>query len=36
MAHHAYDAWNGRVATLRITDVLWDSEGWPYRGDERP
>jgi arabinan endo-1,5-alpha-L-arabinosidase len=35
IAHHAYDAWNGGAATLRIADVRWDSESWPYRADDR-
>lgn len=28
--YHAYDAQNNGAATLRIDNLNWDSEGWPY------
>lgn len=34
IAHHAYDADNNGTATLMIKNVHWDSDGWPYRGDD--
>ncbi len=29
LVYHAYDAERGGAATLRITELLWDSAGWP-------
>ena len=29
LVHHAYDAENNGVATLRIRPLSWDKEGWP-------
>jgi len=30
LVYHAYDALNNGNATLRITPLLWNAEGWPY------
>lgn len=29
LVYHAYDASHGGAPTLRITELLWDSAGWP-------
>lgn len=29
IVHHAYDADNGGVETLRIAPLMWDEDGWP-------
>lgn len=29
LVHHAYDAWNNGVPTLRIARLNWDAAGWP-------
>ena len=30
MVYHAYDAENDAKATLRISEVTWDADGWPH------
>jgi arabinan endo-1,5-alpha-L-arabinosidase len=29
LVYHAYDSTNKGVPTLRISPVIWDTEGWP-------
>ena len=30
--YHSYDADDGGSATLRISELLWDGDGWPISG----
>ena len=30
--HHSYDADNDGIATLRISELAWDADGWPISG----
>lgn len=32
LVHHAYDAENNGLMTLRIRKLEWDDQGWPVAG----